>query len=148
MPGKCKIKLHGYGAIVQDYSGRVIVGFSSSAASGLSTLFAEAEAMLRALNWCKEVQFPIDLIVSDIQVLTSKILKGFFKLSEIRFGKSSPLYLIFLKLQSNSTPQDIILLLMTLLRRLWEVGTDKEVLWNNCVSLFLALCNCVSFLCC
>ncbi|KAF4393917.1 hypothetical protein G4B88_025886 [Cannabis sativa] len=66
---------HGYGAIVQDSHDRIIASFHSSASSGLSPIFAEAEALNRALIWCKAVHFPINLVVSDCLDLVPRILK-------------------------------------------------------------------------
>uniref|UniRef100_A0A803QBG8 RNase H type-1 domain-containing protein n=1 Tax=Cannabis sativa TaxID=3483 RepID=A0A803QBG8_CANSA len=84
-PGRYKVSVsaavrnqtnrHGYGAVVQDFEDKVIVGFYSSAYSGLPSIFAKAEALRRALTWCKTVCFPIHPMILDSQNLVSRIQK-------------------------------------------------------------------------
>ncbi|KAM6566494.1 hypothetical protein CsatA_025622 [Cannabis sativa] len=66
---------HGYGAAVSDPQGHTIATFSASSCSGLPPIFAEAEALHRALIWCQAVRFPLAAIDSDCQNLVHRINK-------------------------------------------------------------------------
>uniref|UniRef100_A0A803PKG2 Reverse transcriptase domain-containing protein n=1 Tax=Cannabis sativa TaxID=3483 RepID=A0A803PKG2_CANSA len=70
-----KTNKQGFGAVVQDRNRQIIAGFYSSTVSCTQPIFAEAEALSRALTWCSVVKFPIGLIVLDCQVLINKIIQ-------------------------------------------------------------------------
>uniref|UniRef100_A0A803NLJ9 Reverse transcriptase domain-containing protein n=1 Tax=Cannabis sativa TaxID=3483 RepID=A0A803NLJ9_CANSA len=63
-----------FGAVVQDHTGRIMAALHSSTFSCTQPIFAEAEALYRAITWCAAVRFPIGLIVSDCQLLIGKII--------------------------------------------------------------------------
>ncbi|KAF4385054.1 hypothetical protein G4B88_017855 [Cannabis sativa] len=60
---------HGYGAVVTDSKGTVIATLMATSHTALPPIFAEAEALHRALLWCQAVRFPIAVITSDCQTL-------------------------------------------------------------------------------
>ncbi|KAF4380197.1 hypothetical protein G4B88_005654 [Cannabis sativa] len=60
---------HGYGAVVTDSKGTAIATFTATSHTALAPIFAEAEALHRALLWCQAVCFPIAVITSDCQTL-------------------------------------------------------------------------------
>uniref|UniRef100_A0A803QJR0 RNase H type-1 domain-containing protein n=1 Tax=Cannabis sativa TaxID=3483 RepID=A0A803QJR0_CANSA len=119
---------HGYGIVVQDSQNNIIASFLSSATSGLPLIYAEAEALLRALSWCQAVHFPIDIIVTDYQVLVSKILKQ----QKDLLALSSLIWKIIHSLSSfpnasiNFTPRTNNFMVHDLPRR--ALGTDEELI--------------------
>uniref|UniRef100_A0A803QNQ6 Reverse transcriptase domain-containing protein n=1 Tax=Cannabis sativa TaxID=3483 RepID=A0A803QNQ6_CANSA len=64
---------HGYGAVVTDSKGTAIATFTAPSHTALAPIFAEAEALHRALLWCQAVRFPIAVITSDCQTLVHRI---------------------------------------------------------------------------
>ncbi|XP_060965409.1 uncharacterized protein LOC133034357 [Cannabis sativa] len=63
---------HGYGAVVTDSKGTVIATLMATSHTALPPIFAEAEALHRALLWCQAVCFPIAVITSDCQTLVHR----------------------------------------------------------------------------
>uniref|UniRef100_A0A803QDA7 Reverse transcriptase domain-containing protein n=1 Tax=Cannabis sativa TaxID=3483 RepID=A0A803QDA7_CANSA len=122
---------HGYGAVVTDSKGTVIATLTATSHSALPPIFAEAEALHRALLWCQAVRFPIAVITSDCQTLVHRIQK----FSPDRSALSGLVALIVSSLSSfpgavvrhiprstNTTAHDVARS---------ALGTDKERIWNH-----------------
>uniref|UniRef100_A0A803Q7V4 RNase H type-1 domain-containing protein n=1 Tax=Cannabis sativa TaxID=3483 RepID=A0A803Q7V4_CANSA len=127
---------HGYGAVVTDIQGNIVAGFSVPSTSGLPPIFAEAEALNRALLWCQAVQFPLRSIVSDCLTLVRRLQKH----SLDRSALSGFIATIASSLSSfpgasiGFIPRTENTIVHNLARA--TLGTDEEMVWNN-LSSFL-----------
>ncbi|KAF4346257.1 hypothetical protein G4B88_017314 [Cannabis sativa] len=63
----------GIGASVFDSKGDIVATMSSPCDGVLPPLLAEAKALLWALRWCIAVEFPLDRIETDSQLLVRKV---------------------------------------------------------------------------
>ncbi|KAF4358748.1 hypothetical protein F8388_022515 [Cannabis sativa] len=63
----------GMGAIISDSNGAIVAGLCSSYAEIFTPIYAEAMALHTALFCCVVVQFPIELVETDYQILDNKI---------------------------------------------------------------------------
>uniref|UniRef100_A0A803NIX6 Reverse transcriptase domain-containing protein n=1 Tax=Cannabis sativa TaxID=3483 RepID=A0A803NIX6_CANSA len=96
-------------------------------------IFAEVEALLRALRWCTMVKFSIGLIISDCQLLIKKIGQrqhNFSALSDRVWQIISSLS-HFPDASTCFIPRIHNTLEHNIAHR--SLGTNEEVLWNNCV---------------
>uniref|UniRef100_A0A803Q893 Reverse transcriptase domain-containing protein n=1 Tax=Cannabis sativa TaxID=3483 RepID=A0A803Q893_CANSA len=122
---------HGYGAAVTDSHGKVIATFMAPSYSGLPPIYAEAEALNRALLWCQAVRFPIAVIASDCQNLVHRIQK----FSPNRSALSGLVAMIVSSLSSfpgvivHYIPRSTNTIAHDLARS--ALGTDKEIIWNH-----------------
>ncbi|KAM6589547.1 hypothetical protein CsatA_012152 [Cannabis sativa] len=121
---------HGYGAVVTDSKGTVIASFTAPSHTALAPIFAEAEALHRALLWCQAVRFPIAVITSDCQTLVHRIQN----FSPDRSALSGLLALIVSSLSSfpgavlHHIPRSTNVAAHDLARS--ALGTDKEIIRN------------------
>uniref|UniRef100_A0A803QNQ9 Reverse transcriptase domain-containing protein n=1 Tax=Cannabis sativa TaxID=3483 RepID=A0A803QNQ9_CANSA len=121
---------HGYGALVTDSKGTVIASLTAPSHTALAPIFAEAEALHRALLWCQAVHFPIAVITSDCQSLVHRI----HNFSPDRSALSGLLALIVSSLSSfpgavlHYIPRTTNVAAHDLARS--ALGTDKEIIRN------------------
>ncbi|KAM6582247.1 hypothetical protein CsatB_009249 [Cannabis sativa] len=122
---------HGYGAAVTDCHGKVIATFMAPSHSGLPPIYAEAEALNRALLWCQAVRLLIAVIASDCQNLVHRIQK----FSPDRSALSGIVAMIVSSLSSfpgasvHHIPRSTNTTAHDLARA--ALGTNKEITWNH-----------------
>ncbi|KAM6583339.1 hypothetical protein CsatB_010341 [Cannabis sativa] len=126
---------HGYGAVITNSRGEVVASLSSPSKSGLPPIFAEAEALLRALSWCQAVRFPLAIIVSDCQNLVHRIQKFSHDRSALSgyISKIVSSLLPFPGASVHYNPRTLNSIAHDLARA--ALGTDEEKIWNYSSSL-------------
>uniref|UniRef100_A0A803PJW1 RNase H type-1 domain-containing protein n=1 Tax=Cannabis sativa TaxID=3483 RepID=A0A803PJW1_CANSA len=121
---------HGYGAAVANCHGHTVATFTASSCLGLPPIFAEAEALHRALLWCQAVRFPIAVIASDCQNLVHRINKH----SPDRSALAGLITMIVSSLSSfpgvtvHHIPRSLNTTAHNLARH--ALGTNEESTWN------------------
>uniref|UniRef100_A0A803NWP6 Reverse transcriptase domain-containing protein n=1 Tax=Cannabis sativa TaxID=3483 RepID=A0A803NWP6_CANSA len=73
----------GLGAVIKDWNGQVIAGFSVPLLAKITPALAEAWALRLGLNWCCNVRIPLSTIFTDCKQLTSKIFSRKKELSAL-----------------------------------------------------------------
>uniref|UniRef100_A0A803Q931 RNase H type-1 domain-containing protein n=1 Tax=Cannabis sativa TaxID=3483 RepID=A0A803Q931_CANSA len=63
----------GYGAIIKDWSGRVVAGLFIPATSNFQHLMAEALTLRASLVWCHHIKIPLAFIETDSRILVDRI---------------------------------------------------------------------------
>uniref|UniRef100_A0A803Q5D6 RNase H type-1 domain-containing protein n=1 Tax=Cannabis sativa TaxID=3483 RepID=A0A803Q5D6_CANSA len=127
---------HEYGAIVTDCEGNAVAGLSAPSTSGLPPIFAEAEALNRALLWCQAVRFPLAAIASDCQNLVHRLQK----FSPDRSALSGIIAMIASSL-SSFPGASLHYITRTANTRAYNLAraaleTKKEIVWNHFSSPF------------
>uniref|UniRef100_A0A803QD89 Reverse transcriptase domain-containing protein n=1 Tax=Cannabis sativa TaxID=3483 RepID=A0A803QD89_CANSA len=121
---------HGYGAVITDSKGTVIATLMATSHTALPPIFAEAEALHRALLWCRAVRFPIAVITSDCQTLVHRIqnfspdrsaLLGLVALIVSSLSSFLGAVVHHIPRSTNTTAHDLARS---------ALGTDKEIIRN------------------
>uniref|UniRef100_A0A803PZ52 Reverse transcriptase domain-containing protein n=1 Tax=Cannabis sativa TaxID=3483 RepID=A0A803PZ52_CANSA len=63
----------GFGAVINDWHGRIVAGLSIPSAGDLFPLMAEALALRASLNWCYHIRILIAVIETDSKLLVDRI---------------------------------------------------------------------------
>uniref|UniRef100_A0A803PL98 RNase H type-1 domain-containing protein n=1 Tax=Cannabis sativa TaxID=3483 RepID=A0A803PL98_CANSA len=63
----------GFGAVVHDWQGNLVAGFSAPAVGNLQPLIAEALSLRASLEWCINIQIPLAVIETDSKMLVDKV---------------------------------------------------------------------------
>uniref|UniRef100_A0A803PJA4 RNase H type-1 domain-containing protein n=1 Tax=Cannabis sativa TaxID=3483 RepID=A0A803PJA4_CANSA len=121
----------GLGAIIKDWTGRIIAGISLPIPAQVSPLMAEAMALKSTLDWCCSILIPLASIFTDSKQLISKINSSKKELSAladiVEDIKSSSSY--FPTASICFVPRDSNTYAHHMARN--ALGLDEELVWND-----------------